>query len=200
MRLTQILPLLKHPDHKYIAGLLDGDADVIEEIYAQHSQKIIGWVQKNGGNVEDARDVFQDALITIVKQAEKPGWELTCPFSAFLFLVCRGRWFNELSRRKRQRVTLQDMAGFEIAEDAEKQAEHALREYQEYQLFQKAFNELKDACKEILSKSWSGIPQKELAEHLGYTYGYFRKKKTLCLAALIELITGSEDFRKLKEE
>jgi RNA polymerase sigma factor (sigma-70 family) len=189
-----------HPDHKYIAGLLDADSDVIDEIYALHANKIIGWVRKNGGSVEDAKDVFQDALISIVQQAQKPGWELTCPFSAFLFLVCQRRWYNELQRRKREKVTLERFSGFEVVDDAEQQAEHALRDYQEFLLFQKAFNELKDDCKNVLSLSWSGIPQKELAEQLGYTYGYFRKKKTLCLAALISLIKSSEDFRKINEE
>src|SRR5690606_3743689 len=93
--------IFMHPDQRYIAALLANDAKVIGEIYERFANGVKAFVINNSGTIEDAKDIFQEGLIAICHQARKPGFELTCPFWAYLHLVCRGKWLNELKKRKR---------------------------------------------------------------------------------------------------
>ncbi len=85
-----------HPEHRYVEALLNNDGKLVEEIYRKYSGKMAAFIKKNQGSSDDARDIFQEALITIMKQARKKDFVLTCPFEAYLYLVCRGKWLNEL--------------------------------------------------------------------------------------------------------
>ena len=52
-----------HSDQKYITALVENDEQLIAKIYKCFADKIIGFVQKNNGSIEDAKDLIQDALM-----------------------------------------------------------------------------------------------------------------------------------------
>src|SRR5690349_8201913 len=101
---------MQHPDHKYIVALLNNDRVLINEIYERSAQKIIRMVLQNNGMESDAEDIFQDALMSIFKKAKTDQFTLTCPLDAFLFLICKNKWINELAKRKRRPVTFKDVS------------------------------------------------------------------------------------------
>ena len=147
---------------------------------------------------DDACDIMQEALIAITRQARNPDFELTCPFEAYLYLVCRGKWFNELKRRKRAQVTISETEGFTDTTTASLLADSTLREAGRNRLFQKFFNQLSENCRALLKLSWSGSSMEEVSEQMGISYGYARKKKSACIAQLTKWIQGSPDFVSLK--
>src|SRR5882762_8258934 len=109
--------MLSHPDHKYIIALLENDSRLIEEIYQRYAAHISYMVQKNSGTATDAADLFQEVLIELHRKASQQQFVLTCPFDAFLYLVCRNRWINELHKRKGHTVTIEGDEGFNLNED-----------------------------------------------------------------------------------
>ncbi len=188
-----------HPDHRYIHALLSGDDPLIREIYALHASTIKDWVERNNGNNADAKDLMQDALMAIVKQARQPGWHLTCPFGAYLFLICKRKWLNELEHR-RLVVTNTAPAGLEDTAAIENLAEQTLMLENRFSLFQLKFESLAEGCRQLLRLSWSGHPMEEVAQKLGVTYAYARKKKSGCIAALINSIKNDPEYRNLKSK
>lgn len=177
-----------HQDQRYIEALLSNNQKVVEEIYTRFSAKIRRYIINNSGSDNDAADIFQEALIDIYQQAKYKSFQLTCPFEPFLLLVCKRKWLNELKKRSVLPVTNIDDALLTIGDDVFADAELLEKQDEEARLFTRMFEKLGERCKEIISESLKGDAQEKVAEKLGVTYGYLRKKKSECMAALIKLI------------
>ena len=185
-----------HEDQKYIDGLLKNNSFIIQVIYDKFVPKVINYIKQNSGDADKAQDVIQDTLITIYNQASEKKLQLTCPFDAYFFLLCKRKWLNELKKSSNKEVTIneevlskdddaQELA-FETSVFGEKQA-----------LFTEMFQKLGDACKDLLKATFKIKSMEEVATSLGVTYAYARKKKSLCIGKLTKLVQESPKFNQL---
>ncbi|MBK8609318.1 MAG: RNA polymerase sigma factor [Chitinophagaceae bacterium] len=179
---------LIHTDQRYLTGLLQNDTALIREIYDRFSGKVKAHIIQNSGSADDAADIFQESLIDIYQQAQHKNLQLTCPFEPFLFLVCKRKWLNELKKRSRQGVTKDPDDVFNIGEDVFALAEQFQVQEDNASLFCAMFKQLSGRCRKIINKCLANSPQEEVAEELGVSYAYLRKKKSECTAELIKLI------------
>jgi RNA polymerase sigma factor (sigma-70 family) len=187
-----------HADQLYIEALLKNDSRVLSKIYEKYAYKIIAMVKKNSGNADDAQDIIQETLVTIYHQANEKGFILTCPFDAYFYLLCKRKWLNELKKRGTNRVTiLEDVTS--ITEEQEQQVEETELFEQQHQLFELKFKELGKKCQELLKTTFKIKSMEKVAEFLGVTYGYARKKKSQCLGKLTQLVKNSSEFQQLKK-
>ena len=177
-----------HADQRYINGLLQNDTALVREIYERFSGKVKAHIIQNSGSEDDAADIFQEALIDIFQQAEHKDLKLTCPFEPFLLLVCKRKWLNELKKRGRREVTKDPEDLYAAGEDVFALAEQMQLQEDKTKLFVAMFQKLGEKCREIISRCLGNKPQEEVAEELGLTYAYLRKKKSECTAELIKLI------------
>ncbi|MDQ4139060.1 MAG: sigma-70 family RNA polymerase sigma factor [Bacteroidota bacterium] len=155
-------------------------------------------VLNNNGSIADAADIFNEALLSLYHKAKTQNFVLSCPIEAFLYLICKNKWLNELNKRKNKKVVLIDDDGFDLGEDSFKLAEECTLQDQRINLIIEKAAEMNDACKQLLQLSWSGKSMEEVAETLGVTYGYARKKKSECMAKLVTLVKQSSQFSSLK--
>jgi RNA polymerase sigma factor (sigma-70 family) len=187
-----------HPDHKYIKALQQNDSALIEEIYQRYAVRIKQMVVKNSGTETDAADLFQEVLIELHRKATQQQFVLTCPFDAFLYLVCRNRWINELHKRKGRSVTINGDEGFNVNEDVFENYEILLINEKRKDIVEEKLAELGAGCRNLLSLSWSGKPLQEVAAMLNFSYAYVRKKKTECMSKLMSLVKEAPGFSALK--
>ena len=188
----------KHADHIYIEALLKNDSRVLSTLYEKFSHKIVAYIRKNNGNTDDAQDIIQETLVTIYHQAKEKNFILTCPFDAYFYLLCKRRWLNELKKRGNNRVTiLEDETS--IKDEHEQQVEETELFEQQNQLFELKFKELGAKCQELLKATFKIKSMEEVAEFLGVTYGYARKKKSQCMGKLTQLVKNSNEFQQLKD-
>jgi RNA polymerase sigma factor (sigma-70 family) len=193
-------PSNPHPDQRYIEALLSGEGPLLREIYERYSRETAQWIAKNKGTADDARDIFQEALMAIAQRARKGPFVLTCTFGAYLFLLVRGKWYNELKKRKLAMVTTGTVDGLKKeGEDAAQLAEETLLWHEREKLFQNKFNQLPEGCRQLLRLSWTGIKMEEVAAQLGITYAYARKRKSECIGALTASIQTSPEFSQLTQ-
>lgn len=187
-----------HQDQRYIEGLVNNDRVIIGEIYATYAARITALVLKNNGTEDDAHDVFQEALIALHRNAQN-GLILECPFDAYFYVVCKRKWLNMLKKNQRQEVTILDLSGYEDAEvqldGSQMQESYTERE----DFFWRMFQDLGTKCQELLRLSWSGLAMQEVAAQMEMTYGYARRRKTLCTQQLIELARASPEYIHLME-
>jgi RNA polymerase sigma factor (sigma-70 family) len=187
-----------HADHIYIEALLKNDSKVLSKLYEKFSYKIVAYVRKNNGNVDDAQDIIQETLVTIYHQAKEKNFILTCPFDAYFYLLCKRRWLNELKKRGNNRVTiLEDEAS--IKDEHKQEVEETELFEQQSLLFESKFKELGAKCQELLKATFKIKSMEEVAEFLGVTYGYARKKKSQCMGKLTQLVKNSNEFQQLKD-
>ena len=74
-------------DKQYIKGLQTQDRKIIRTIYENFAEPISKYVLKNGGTMDDAKDVFQDAILVLIEKAQSPDFELKSKFYTYFFSV-----------------------------------------------------------------------------------------------------------------
>ena len=181
-----------HADQRYLLGLIENSGQVVKEIYERYAGKVKHYIMQNSGSEDDAADIFQEALIDIYQQARNKNLQLTCPFEAFLLLVCKRKWLNKLKKRGLFRVTSDPEGLSNIGEDVFALAEQLQQQDERAGLFMTMFEKLGEKCREVIRWCLSGKPQEEVATALGVTYGYLRKKKSECMADLIKSIRSHQ--------
>ena len=55
----------------------------------------------NSGTEDEARDIYQDALIVFWEKARKGDLVLTSKISTFIYSICLNLWRKELERKSR---------------------------------------------------------------------------------------------------
>lgn len=186
-----------HPDQSYIEGLANNDSVVIQSIYKKFVPKVVSYIRNNSGDEDQAQDVVQEIMILLFNQAKAGKLQLSCPFDAYFFLLCKRKWLNELKKVSNKVVTIDEdfTSNNEPTEDMVAQTE-VFEEKQ--QLFDVMFQKLGDKCQELLKLSFTIKSMEEVAEKLNVTYGYVRKKKSLCTGQLTQWIQENSRFKSLK--
>lgn len=185
--MAEAAPII-HADQRFITALLHNDAATVKEIYERFAPKIKNWILQNSGSEDDAADIFQEALVDVYRQAKEKALQLTCPFEAFLLLICKRKWLNELKKRSRQPVTNDPEKLSDVGEDVFALTEQMQAQDERAKLFMTMFEKLGEMCRKVIRLCLSGKPQEEVAAMLGVTYGYLRKKKSECMASLVQSI------------
>lgn len=186
-----------HSDQKYVQALLVNDNKLIAEIYTRFAPKVIGYVQKNNGDESAARDIIQEALITMYDQAKTKGLTLSCPFDAYFFLICKRKWLNFLKKNKPEGVTINEEVT-SIDRNVQEQADQTALYEDRASLFNQMLEQMGDACKKLLKLSFSIKSMEEVAKKLEVSYAYARKKKSLCVGKLTKMVQGSAQYQTLK--
>lgn len=188
-----------HEDQFYIEGLKNNDSSIINTIYKKFVPKVVHYIKMNSGDEDNAQDVIQEVLIAIYKQAKENNLQLTCPFDAYFFLLCKRRWLNELKKSSNKEVTLQDE---NVSKDESLQEMLFQTELftEKQALFEKMFQKLGEKCQEVLKLSFVTKTMEEVAAKLNVTYAYARKKKSLCTGQLTQMIQESAQYESLKNQ
>ena len=186
-----------HEDQKYIDGLVQNNVFVIQTIYDKFAPKVINYIKQNSGDVANAKDVIQETIITIYHQATEKGLQLTCPFDAYFFLLCKRKWLNQLKKRGKKEVTINEEV-LSKDDDAQELAFETSLFEQQHSLFKDMFQKLGQACKDLLTATFKIKSMEKVAESLGVTYAYARKKKSLCIGKLTKMVQESPRYKNLK--
>ena len=186
-----------HIDQRYIDGLASNNSAIIQSIYKKFVPKVIHYIKNNSGDEDKAQDVVQEIMILLFNQAKEKKLQLTCPFDAYFFLLCKRKWLNELKKSANKEVTIQeDFAS--TNESTEEMVSQTEIFDEKQQLFDTMFQKLGEKCQELLKLSFTIKSMEEVAEKLNVTYGYVRKKKSLCVGQLTIWIQETNRFKSLK--
>ena len=66
----------------------------IEAVYKENFSLIQHFVVSNNGSEDDARDVFQEAMMVLYEKSRNPEFELTCQIKTYLYSVSRRLWLK----------------------------------------------------------------------------------------------------------
>ena len=186
-----------HSDQIYLDGLANNDSAIIQSIYKKFVPKVVSFIRNNSGDEDQAQDVIQEVMILLFNQAKANKLQLTCPFDAYFFLLCKRKWLNELKKVSNKGVTIDDDVTSTNEPTEELLAQTEVFE-EKQQLFDLMFQKLGDKCQELLKLSFTLKSMEEVAEKLQVTYGYARKKKSLCTGQLTQWIQEHSLFKSLK--
>src|SRR5437762_12463127 len=84
-----------------LKGLAANDRKSIETIYKVHYSMIQTLVINNSGTSDDARDIFQEAIVVLYEKAKSGSFELHAQLKTYIYAVCRRLWLKKLAADKR---------------------------------------------------------------------------------------------------
>lgn len=163
---------MPHPDQKYIEALRSNDNILIDEIYQNCYPDIEKFVLKNSGTIDQAKNIFQEALIALWEKVKTKKVELTVPFCAYFYSICRFKWLNFLNRDKVRNNT---NSAVEIS-DVEKYVDSVIDYFAEgeesmnerrFIVFTECFKYLSEDCQRMFKLKFEGKKAKEIAEITG---------------------------------
>ena len=169
-----------------LAGLAKNDRVAVETIYGKHFGMIQSLIINNNGSSEDARDIFQEAMIILYERSRSADFELQCQLKTYLYSICRRLWLKKLTQSQRY---IPQVNGIEDTVPVEEEIElHELKNL-EFQVMEKALLGLGEPCKSLLEAFY--IQRKnmsEIASNFGYTNpDNAKNQKYKCLVRLRKL-------------
>lgn len=179
----------------HLQGIITNDPQVLREIYRLYLPGIIAHIKKHKGNAEEAKDVFQDAILVVYEKVKSPDFELREGLGNYIFGICRFLWLRELKKKQREPITItEDIAHVDARDWASIQQEE-----ERQALFKQNFARLGEDCQKVLQLFFDGERLKTIAEKLGYTDSYIKLKKFQCKERLTKWIKTDRRYKELRE-
>lgn len=150
-------------------------------------------VLQNSGDDDDANDVFQDGLIIMLEKIDEPDFVLTCKFKTYLYCVCENIWKSVLNKRK---AASNYFVRKEEAEEETDFSESMDKDVYEG-IFRDVFNSLDQSSRTILQMYWQNVPPQKIADKLGFSYGYVRKRKCEAQNELAQRVKVHPEYRRM---
>jgi RNA polymerase sigma factor (sigma-70 family) len=183
----------EYTDSEIIDCLRKRQSYVVGYLSARYMPMIKLMVSKLGGDAEDASDIFQDGLMILLEKIDNRNFALTCRLKTYLYCICENLWKDVLDKRRAaENYFVRREAPAEEADFTE-QLDQAVQEG----LFRSVFETLDQSSKAILGLYWQEMSPQEIADKLGFTYGYVRKMKSAAQAELTEKIKRHPDYRRI---
>ena len=169
-----------------LKGLAHDDTKAIETIYKENFNMVQTFIVNNNGSYDDARDVFQEAMITLYEKAQSDTFVLTSKIGTYIYSICRRLWLKRLQQKGRysnqidsleETIAVEDDLGFHEKKNAE------------FVIMDRALNSLGEPCKSLLEGFYvKKIDMQALAKEFGYTNADNAKnQKYKCLMRLKKL-------------
>jgi RNA polymerase sigma factor (sigma-70 family) len=166
-----------------LQGLARNDKKAIETIYRYNYSMVQSLIINNNGSADDAKDVFQEAMIVLYEKARSGNFELHCQIKTYLYSVSRRLWLKRLQQS--QRFIADNGMADEIVQ-VDDDVEHHVKRDAEFRMMEKAILGLGEPCKTLLEAFYvQKKNMQEIASAFGYTNAENAKtQKYKCLLRL----------------
>jgi len=171
--------LKREEDNRIINGILSSDQKVFNRLYEYQFPKIVRFIISNSGNLENAKDVFQDALVLFIEKVYRKELDLKCSVSTYLYSICRYLWLEQL-RKDKKNISLYDSYS-SIQSDITFIGNNTAPDI--FDNVTTAIETLGDPCKQLLEcYYYQQLSWDEIASSLGYSNAASaRNQKYKCL-------------------
>lgn len=196
----------QYSDKIILTGIKTRKNDIVEYLYKDYFPQVMRIVIKHGGNEQDARDLFQEALIIIFNRLRNDDLEITSSFHNYFIVLSRFIWFRQNNINKSY-TTSEDLEEIHPAEPLPDELEHEVQkekvvtdylENQKEKIFQRHYRKLPGDCKRVLKMFFRKRSFREVAKRMEYTNeDYARRKKYLCMQQLMRMINQDPEYIRI---
>lgn len=186
-------------DAEIVDGIGKQDTEVLRYLYRMHYARVRKYVLSNNGNISDAEDLFQDLLVFMYEKCRNKSLHLTSTLDAYLFVVMRNMWLNQLRRRKPSAgwIFSKKMPPEEIADESIISPEELI-ETEKEGVFYKHFRSLGEDCKKVLLLFIQGKSVTEVTREMGYSSEQHAKNRRYrCKLSLFSKIKADPRYKEL---
>ncbi|MFN6945990.1 MAG: RNA polymerase sigma factor [Cytophagaceae bacterium] len=170
-------------EDEIIKGIKEGDLSLLKVVYKAHFPMTLQFILTNNGSEQDAKDVYQEAIINLYEKLKDTDFILSCKIKTYIYSVCRRQWLKKLMERSRYSGKVEDIEEFISVEKDDGSA----RETEErFNIMFKSLSRLGEPCKTILEDFYiKNMSMDMITEKFGYTNSANAKnQKYKCLTRL----------------
>ena len=165
-----------------LQGLARNDRKSVETIYNDNYTTIQSLIINNNGSADDARDIFQEAMIVLFEKVKSGNFELNCQIKTYVYSVCRRLWLKRLQQMGRYSTETGNIATVPVEEEIENHEQKNA----EFEMMDLAISKLGEPCKSLIEAFYlQKKNMQEIAADFGYTNADNAKnQKYKCLMRL----------------
>jgi RNA polymerase sigma factor (sigma-70 family) len=165
-----------------LRGLARNDRKSVETIYRENYNMVQSLVINNNGSTDDAKDIFQEAMIVLYEKARSGNFELNCQIKTYVYSVSRRLWLKKLQQAGRYA----EIGDIEAVPTADEDIDSHTQRNTEFEMMDKAIGSLGEPCKGLLEAFYlQKKNMQEIAADFGYTNAENAKtQKYKCLMRL----------------
>lgn len=169
-----------------LKGLAISDKQAIETIYRENYSMIQSFVINNNGSADDARDVFQEAMVVLYEKSKDTTFSLNCQIKTYVYSICRRLWLKRLQQLNKYSTQIESLEETVSVED--EMEEHEKRD-NNFTLMEHAMSKIGEPCKSLLDAYYlQKKSMQDIAANFGYTNADNAKtQKYKCLIRLKKL-------------
>lgn len=178
-------------DEELLVGLADGSDEALTNLYRRYFPMVLHFVTTNNGSEDDAKDIYQEALIVLYEKVRGGSLELHCQLKTYLYAVGRRLWLKQLALKSR--FIVRDVETPLNDEMALSQLDNELDEHQkrdrQFDLMADSLERLGEPCRTLLDDFYiQHLSMQDITEKFGYTNADNAKtQKYKCLMRLKKL-------------
>ena len=175
---------MQFTDQQFLQGLREGDSEVLSALYKRYYNIVLKLVVNNSGSSDEAADIYQESIIVLFENSEKPGFELKCQLQTYLYSVAKRLWLKQLKRKGRTYLMKEEEESY-IVDVTEDLSLHQKKEL-DFERIEKSLVELGEPCAGLIRDFYVlQLSMEEIAEKFGYTNSDNAKnQKYKCLQRL----------------
>ncbi|MFN2456697.1 MAG: RNA polymerase sigma factor [Chitinophagaceae bacterium] len=173
-------------ENSLLQGLANNNRKAVETIYKENYNMVQSLIINNNGTIDDARDIFQEAMIILYEKVKSGTLELNCQLKTYVYSVSRRLWLKRLMHQNKFILARDNELVIAEADDDVKEYE---RRNRELNIMEKALNSVGEPCKSLLEGFYM---QKKTMQEIATSFGYTnadnaKNQKYKCLMRLKKL-------------
>ena len=144
------------------------------------------FVINNNGSADDARDIFQEAMVVLYEKSKDTTFSLNCQIKTYVYSICRRLWLKRLQQLNKYTTQVESLEETVSVEDEIE--EHEKRD-NDFTLMDHAMSKIGEPCKSLLDAYYlQKKSMQDIAANFGYTNADNAKtQKYKCLIRLKKL-------------
>ncbi len=157
---------VENNERQLLQGLAKNNKKAVETIYRENYSVVQSLIINNNGSADDAKDIFQEAMIVLYEKARTADFELNCQIRTYLYSVARRLWLKRLQQSNR---FTGDIGHTENIAPVEEDVEaHAQRD-REFDMMNLAMDGLGEPCRGLLEAFYI---KKQSMQDIAFSFGY----------------------------
>jgi len=186
---------IKSKSQEVLEAIINGhNTKVLNYLYKSALPQIIKFICMNNGDEDEAKDIFQDAVVSLFTTVKLGKYDSGKDVNGFLFFVSRNLWINYVKRRGRQMdITKMQLSIYEENQEAviiTREKEDQINEFLE-----KAGSKCRQVLKYVIYDDYS---MKEIAKLMNFANEAVAKTTHhRCKQKLIDLVANNKTLINL---
>lgn len=187
-------------DQKYIKALKERDPVLCQEIYKLFLPKVVAMIKKQGGNEQEAKEVFQQAILAILSNLKTKNIVLAASFGAYIKSISYNKFIDLCRKQKKILRNKEDLRlSGETLQNSEAVDQLLIKEKQ-LNLIWQCFEKLKDDCRKIINGKLDGFTASSIMQQINFKKpaNAFYQKRFDCMRKLKDCIQQHPEYAMLK--